>query len=466
MDFYQKLSKRIFGNSGISIKFTSQKGRHVITERDLKAGEIVFISEPYTQVVHEDYKTSVCSYCFKYQDKYAPYTLHCEECSQVWYCSEACRSLHFKELHHYECHFLKKLHTATAPSDNHLLSKLRHVINMLCKRKAEESKWTEDATARDTALPTFADVQLLVSHRQETLKIPGVSTVYAGLYERLKDIMGLHLDLNLEECLDLLSRMDCNQFGIWSHEDLLLGLTVHPHACFFNHSCLPNCIRHSEGRKFLFTTLYPIPKGSELNISYISADLPTAKRQQTLKGSYFFQCVCPRCNQRPGAYPFPPKVYDEFFFKYLKCPKGPGLLRVRCTFPDHRTSSNTTKRSPLSKTPSTENRETDEIEMEERICGLCGYSRVAPAAPSIREWCKSWTNSSAPSITDPSQENVPRRQTRRKRKKRHQHVYGQELACKPPSSTASEDRIDNDCTKLSNISLNEQNDTVTRSFTV
>lgn len=64
-----------------------------------------------------------------------------------------------------------------------------------------------------------------------------------------------------------LSRIDCNQFGIWSTKDEFLGAAVHPLASFLNHSCIPNVFAEWEGVKLLCRTLYPVPAGTELNLS-------------------------------------------------------------------------------------------------------------------------------------------------------------------------------------------------------
>jgi len=67
-----------------------------------------------------------------------------------------------------------------------------------------------------------------------------------------------------------LSKSECNQFGLWTPRDDLLGVSIHPAASFFNHSCLPNCYVEWYGPRLVFKALYPIPANSELNISYIA----------------------------------------------------------------------------------------------------------------------------------------------------------------------------------------------------
>jgi hypothetical protein len=159
-----------------------------------------------------------------------------------------------------------------------------------------------------------------------------------------------------------------------------------------------------------------------------AADLPTIKRQEILKRCYFFECTCPRCNPI-SAYPYPPKAYDEFFFKYLKCPQGPGLLRINISSLINITQSKNLIDSQQSNSMATkENKDTlsDATKLEERICNLCGYIRVAPSAPSIVEWCKNWIDTSLSQNEGTTLNRLSKSQRKRmKRKQRKQEQQAQ-----------------------------------------
>jgi len=98
----------------------------------------------------------------------------------------------------------------------------------------------------------------------------------------------------------------------------------------------------------VFKTLYPLPKGTELNISYIAgsystlllrsdiliecnltANQSTKRRRKELKKVYHFDCICPRCVQEEGAGSYPCTYYDKFYDKHIACPlECTGILRA------------------------------------------------------------------------------------------------------------------------------------------
>lgn len=171
-----------------------------------------------------------------------------------------------------------------------------------------------------------------------------------------------------------LVRTDCNQFGLWSANDELLGVTVHPAASFFNHSCLPNCYCEWRGVNLVFKTLYPVPADNELVISYIAGNEPTKKRRKELKRVYHFECVCTRCVKMDGG--APPVAYDAFFFRYLQCPKCTGILKL-----DRK------RKKPLNSSSSSEPSDPDP--KENRSCMMCSRQRhQTDVVPSVSDYLR------------------------------------------------------------------------------
>ena len=52
-------------SSKCSIQLKEGRGRCVVADRDMKAGEIVVQEEPYAAVVASDYSEVCCYYCMK-----------------------------------------------------------------------------------------------------------------------------------------------------------------------------------------------------------------------------------------------------------------------------------------------------------------------------------------------------------------------------------------------------------------
>ncbi|MCJ1480264.1 hypothetical protein MMC06_000419 [Schaereria dolodes] len=74
-----------------------------------------------------------------------------------------------------------------------------------------------------------------------------------------------------------------------------LGLCLDPVAALMNHSCNPNAVVSFNGSCLSIRALSPIPKDTEIMISYIDITNPIPMRQTELQTRYFFTCVCPEC---------------------------------------------------------------------------------------------------------------------------------------------------------------------------
>ena len=79
------------------------------------------------------------------------------------------------------------------------------------------------------------------------------------------------------------------------------ALGLFPAACYFNHSCAPNCCFHfdAELRCLEFRSTAAIAKGEEVAYSYSMAGAglyePTDQRRAALQEAFHFECKCRRC---------------------------------------------------------------------------------------------------------------------------------------------------------------------------
>jgi len=95
---------------------------------------------------------------------------------------------------------------------------------------------------------------------------------------------------------DLISRIECNNFGLWTaNKENCYCRVLYPLASFFNHSCAPNCLTLIEGPLLSITAARPIAAGEELCIQYIDVNIPRSARISTLWSEYRFRCHCSRC---------------------------------------------------------------------------------------------------------------------------------------------------------------------------
>lgn len=319
----------------LELPFAAQ-GRHVISHKDIATAEVVLTSEPYTVIANEVSISNVCADCFTFKGNDVDHDSHCDVCNEAWYCNDDCKKNHFDTLHHLECPFMKKVKEVSL-TNKFAKAKLRSLIRLLVKRDLERKALEANGASAETPAaepgslaaetgqtgPKFVDVESLIAHDEDGETDPEDLEILAALKVVIDHkYIGESTDVYL---LKLMSRSECNQFGLWSPDDDLLGLSLHPSASFFNHSCIPNCYSEWSGIRLVFKALYPIPAGSELTISYIDAHASTRKRKDELKNAYYFGCICPRCVKSTNR--FPREYYDSFYQRYLRCPRGPGLMR-------------------------------------------------------------------------------------------------------------------------------------------
>lgn len=141
---------------------------------------------------------------------------------------------------------------------------------------------------------------------------PGQREKFAGAGDLIQQLQFAYStawkEAGLDFCVDadqiqlLLHRLDHNCFDS--------GLF--PLACFFNHSCRPNCegVAGEDcpdtglGQDFFeVKAVAHLQPGEQLCISYLpdtTLYLPTAQRQEMLWNSYAFRCQCSRCLEGPN----------------------------------------------------------------------------------------------------------------------------------------------------------------------
>ncbi|XP_014666995.1 PREDICTED: SET and MYND domain-containing protein 4-like [Priapulus caudatus] len=84
----------------IGVRFPLQ-ARDAVT-----AGDVLFVEKPYASVLLQDHETTHCHHCYRSLS----YPVGCRECTQVRYCSMACRDASWNSYHKYECCHLDVLY--------------------------------------------------------------------------------------------------------------------------------------------------------------------------------------------------------------------------------------------------------------------------------------------------------------------------------------------------------------------
>lgn len=111
------------------------KGRQMIAERDLTANEVLLADSPYCWVVDDSAKEFVCQNCFLEKDPELETFKACEDCNQVYYCSEECRSYDYLQHTQDECGILKAMETDEYSSA--IITEMKLLIRTLSRKSME-----------------------------------------------------------------------------------------------------------------------------------------------------------------------------------------------------------------------------------------------------------------------------------------------------------------------------------------
>ena len=102
----------------VEIKYEPSKGRYCVANRDISAGECLFVEKAYCAILIPDFASSYCQNCFK--AIYEPISIEnefffnylniefCSKCNTVVYCSKECRQASLFH-HSFECEILPEL---------------------------------------------------------------------------------------------------------------------------------------------------------------------------------------------------------------------------------------------------------------------------------------------------------------------------------------------------------------------
>jgi hypothetical protein len=82
-------------SDSIRVKHEPNVGRHVVADRDISPGEVLFIESPIVSTIMDEHVESICLVCLSYTTSPLP----CPTCSDVNFCSLACRTHALQSFH-------------------------------------------------------------------------------------------------------------------------------------------------------------------------------------------------------------------------------------------------------------------------------------------------------------------------------------------------------------------------------
>lgn len=92
-------------SSSLDSLYSTEKGRFIVANRDIRPGDNLFVERPYASVLLPAFAKTHCHHCYRRLRAAYP----CQQCSQVRYCSADCARQSWDFYHRSECGYLDLL---------------------------------------------------------------------------------------------------------------------------------------------------------------------------------------------------------------------------------------------------------------------------------------------------------------------------------------------------------------------
>lgn len=309
-------------SSAVKFSFSPEKGRHLVAIRDIAAGDVVIVEEPFAWTTQNAaaLKTN-CLHCLK--RTMAP--IPCINCSTVCYCSLKCREESWERYHRFECSILSHFYDTCELSGMALLA-----YRTVCSATLQSLSSVSDSPIVPTSINPFltkdySTVFWQESHSNERLTEDLLKRTVTSIFllRCLQKVGFLPSPLSITEdpseeellvgsaLLRHLQSCSCNAYeitetltgggrGVRHSEPFELGGAVYPTISLLNHSCYANLARHSVNGKFcVVRASRNIQSNEELldNYGAYFVTMPLDERLKILERQYFFRCCCIACSE-------------------------------------------------------------------------------------------------------------------------------------------------------------------------
>ncbi|CAH0386416.1 unnamed protein product, partial [Bemisia tabaci] len=257
-----------------TIKTSEVMGRYLVASKNIPAGEILMSVEPFVVGPSLDSR-EICLGCYVDLDQYTS-KQRCDKC-QWPVCDKKCKGYGEKYGHsREECDFLRNVPYTQSKTALNVIVPLRC---LLLKTQTPE-KW-DDVLSMESHDEIRKNVPIIWQTNQTTIveKILRAQEKSVFTEEEIHRICGI---------------LEVNAFEITVGDHGIRGL--YPEAFLLAHDCIPNT-SHYNNDQFLFEmrTTVPVRSGEILKTSYAYVLQGTMRRQDHLRESKFFHCICNRC---------------------------------------------------------------------------------------------------------------------------------------------------------------------------
>ncbi|XP_037029728.1 SET and MYND domain-containing protein 4-like [Bradysia coprophila] len=303
----------------LEMKRNLEHGRHIVTNEDLKPGEIIAIEDAFVCGLDESFNYRRCTYCTK---ENVLSLISCDVCTNTMFCSD-CVNDAKEDFHKIECPI-----SAFLAAFENTRFVLRLVLRALksftsaedligvMKESPEHTVFSFDQAETLNAKEKYLPVHSLVTNDD---KQSDIDELFRAMYSTilceklicntsLKEIWPIDTDFGakmvladvINHCFEIVPQ---NGHKLTSYGDNKeteeFGGAIYPFASLLNHACSPNVFRVTHGTKLILMVLRNIKKGEQLLDCYAkrysSKTVTQKERRESIKQTLHFDCRCIAC---------------------------------------------------------------------------------------------------------------------------------------------------------------------------
>lgn len=277
-----------FISNCLELKVSPNAGRHIITNKDLKPGQIISYEDSFFNVLGHELRYERCAYCMK---ENGLSLISCTSCTNALFCSKECLEMADKAFHRFECPISDYL---LAMFNKIHLSAIRVVIqafqcfdsiDSLRKFVRQFNENNANIFTFDNNIPAvenYKSVHVMATnqHLRCVSDLFQRAVIAAVAYHQLMVAtpFGKMVETDDDRALvrELLMRhLQISPMNFHSLDTVLGGnqefaycTGAYPFLSMLNHSCVPNTYHVSFGTKTAVYVMRPIKKGQEVLTNY------------------------------------------------------------------------------------------------------------------------------------------------------------------------------------------------------
>lgn len=254
-----------------------QYGRHVVTTKNLKSGDVIAVEQPYYKSLDMNAAHSRCAKCFKSTQSLKM----CQHCQTLKFCSDKCEGSAWEEFHKFECFYLRKRSQDDAflIAVERTLFKAVTVCGGLDQLEQLLNEFPEPLTVFDLDLSSsseeFNKMLLVVCFgleaAQPTVEEINFAKNFVNNHKAVKTLATTkdQKEFLLKFIIKLIGIFYRNSFTMsWTSKNDQTACGIFPFASMFNHSCSPNVFRICIDDRFHFITTRPVGANEQLFFCY------------------------------------------------------------------------------------------------------------------------------------------------------------------------------------------------------